>query len=274
MTAPQGPASTAQEEQAPRPASTARPATGPWSNYPEVGNSFYQDALNQPRTRDVRLPREVHYRWLAQPLPRIHLWASTYFEDESITHEGPFIKAWLRAAFNHDHGLRRIWLEYCEARGDGTQDPNRVRPIFARIYFFLYCSREENFFTQHRSAKILSLDKEEQLVREAAADFVATHLNYRAPRINWPPEEFFATNAQAQGTPSNAPLAPWPDILCGPHGPAQHFRELREEQEAAAERREQHATAASSWQGTPHWWGDHQGGWDWTPQQGGWGSGW
>ena len=99
-------------------------------------------------------------------------------------------------------------------------------------------------------------------------------MNYSAPRINWPPEEVFATNAQAQGTLSNAPLAPWPVSLSGPHGPAQHFRELREEMEAAAELREQQEAAASSWQGTPQWRPRHQGSWDWTPQQGGWGSGW
>ena len=111
-------------------------------------------------------------------------------------------------------------------------------------------------------------------MREAAAEFEATHMHYRPPRINWPPEEVFTSNAEAQDTQSNARLAPWPVSLSGPNGPAQHFRELREELEASAEIPGQQGAAASSWQGTPQWWPGQQGSWDWTPQQGGWGSGW
>ena len=272
--APQGPASTAQEEQAPRPAINARPAIGPWSNYTEVGDVFYQDTFNQQRTRDVRLPKEVKYRWLDHPLPRVHLWAFTCFEDPSITTEKLFLKAWFTAAYHHDHGIRRIWKQYCDVRGDGTQDPCRNAPIFSRIFFYLHCSMEENFFTQHPKATLLPLWKEEQLVQEGAAEFEATHVHYRPPRINWPPEEVFTSQAEVQETQSNARGAHWPCSFSCPNGPAQHFAEQRQQLSAPAEVPWQHGAAASSWQGTQQWWQSQQGNWDWTPQQGGWGSGW
>ena len=264
-TASQGTAST--EQEARRSAITGQPAQDLWVNYTEVGDAYYQDPRNQQRTRDVRLTREVWYPWLDAPLPRVHLWASTLFEDPSITTELEFLKAWHTAAHNHDHGIRRIWKQYCVARGDGTQDPRRLLPVFSRIFLFLYCGQKPDFFTQHPNAKLLPLSQEEQLVREGAAEYEATHVRYQPPRMNWPPPEVFLAEAEVPQPQSHAQGPYW-------NGPAQHFAALGQLASAAEEASWRYDAPASSWQGAQQWGGTQPGNWDWTAHQGGWWHGW
>ena len=136
------------------------------ANFTEVPDGFYNTHRTRRRTMDIRVPREVWLRWLDIALPRQQLWASPLFEDLWIATERDFIKVWHMAAQTHDNGIRHMWKEYCEARGDGTQDPYRVSIGFSRTFLHIYCCQDADFFTQHISARLLPLWKEEALMIE------------------------------------------------------------------------------------------------------------
>ena len=267
-TASQGTTSTVQERQLLRPPINDRQAQdNAWANFTEVGDVFYHDHRNRQRTRDIRVPREVWLRWRESFLPRQQLWASPLFEDPGIATERDFIKAWHTAAHTHDHGIRRMWKLYCEARGDGTQDPHRVAPGFSRIFLHVYCSQEPDFFAQHINARLLPLGKEEELMREGAAAFEAIHVRYEPPLANWPPAEVFLTLPAAPVAQRNAHGAHW-------QGPAQPYASQHQQPAVYEEAPWWYGAPTSGWYGEQQWWQTQPGNWDWTSQQGGWVSRW
>ena len=239
-----------------------------WANFTEVPDGFYNAHRTRRRTMDIRVPREVWLRWLDIALPRQQLWASPLFEDLWIATERDFIKVWHMAAQTHDNGIRHMWKEYCDKRGEGTQDPYRVTIAFSRRFLFIYCGQDADFFTQHRNARqLLPLWNKEALMVEGTEAFEATHVRYEPPQANWPPAEVFLSMPAAAGAQRNAPGE-------HRHGPAQPYARQYQQPMVYEDAPWWQAAPTAGWHGTHQWWQTQPAAWDWAPQPGSWVARW
>ena len=257
-------------------ANTQRPATNQqapenfWANLTGVPDGYYATYRTRRHTRDIRVLREVWLPWRVTALPREGRWASPLFEDCWLGTERDFIKVWHMALQRHDTGIRHMWKQYCDTRGEGTQDPYRVTIEFSRIFLFLYGGQDADFFTQHITARLLPKWKEDELLFEAAEAFEATHVRYEPPLANWPPVQVFLGTSAAAGVQRN----PAGEHRHGPGQPYARQHQHPVVHEVAPYTAQHHgqlqnqATPHHGWQTTQQWGQAQSAAWDWAPQPG------